>query len=111
MGDTMDVQHGTLAFSTQLTDCETLEQSMREDCREAVQNLEAGSSDLAVGSSEIKYDVNCETTFIGGYFDVADRAGKRPQGQLRRLWSGVRRLKRPASPSCRELAQVEHSQT
>ena len=69
------MQHGKFAFSTQLTDCETLEQSMREDCREAVQNLEAGSSDLAVGSSEIEYDVNCETTFIGGYFDVADRAG------------------------------------
>ena len=67
------MQHGKFAFSTQLTDCETLEQSMREDCREAVQNLEAGSSDLAVGSSEIEYV--CGRAWRGGRTSWAQGTG------------------------------------
>ena len=35
------MQHGKFAFSTQLTDCETLEQSMREAADSRLQGLPA----------------------------------------------------------------------
>ena len=67
---TMTVPQGTYSVATQPADCGAVDESMREQCRMEVQELEAGEFELTVESSGLEYDATCETVFIGGYFDV-----------------------------------------
>ena len=67
---TLTVPQGTYRIATQPADCDAVDESMREECRMAVQDVEAGEFELTVQSSGIEYDAACETVFTGGYFDL-----------------------------------------
>ena len=65
---------GSVTTITEPADCATVKESLREECRLAVQTLE--SSELDVRTTDLQYDaVNCPTTFTGGKIDVRGAAG------------------------------------
>jgi hypothetical protein len=67
---------GSVTTTTEPADCATVEESLREDCRLAVQTLESSEVELDVRTTDLQYDaVNCPTTFTGGQIDVRGAAG------------------------------------
>ena len=67
---------GSVTTTTEPTDCATVKESLREECRLAVQTLESSEVELDVRTTDLQYDaVNCPTTFTGGQIDVRGAAG------------------------------------
>ena len=67
---------GSVTTTTEPTDCATVKESLREECRLAVQTLESSEVELDVRTTDLQYDaVNCPTTFTGGKVDVSGAAG------------------------------------
>ena len=67
---------GSVTTITEPADCATVKESLREECRLAVQTLESSDVELDVRTTDLQYDaVNCPTTFTGGKIDVRGAAG------------------------------------